>query len=136
MLVVLTGGISSALLLSSLTNTGKVIILTVYFVLLILVICAFIVTTIKEELTKQRKEVLETFVKSLDYTRDNIEVLKDLNRVICDIQNLSIDTREFVQRNNEMLLSFNKIVSNTQIDLLEVKRKVIGEKEGFKVRNE
>lgn len=108
MLVVLTGGISSALLLSSLTNTGKVIVLTVYFVLLILVICAFIVTTIKEELTKQRKEVLETFVKSLDYTRDNIEVLKSLNRVICDVQNLSVDTNEFVQRNNEELKEINK----------------------------
>lgn len=108
MLVVLTGGISSALLLSSLTNTGKVIILTVYFVLLILVICAFIVTTIKEELTKQRKEVLETFVKSLDYTRDNIEVLKDLNRVICDVQNLSVDVKEFVQRNNGELKEINK----------------------------
>ena len=108
MLVVLTGGISSALLLSSLTNTGKVIILTVYFVLLILVICAFIITTIKEELTKQRKEVLETFVKSLDYTRDNIEVLKSLNRIICDVQNLSVDTKEFVQRNNGELKEINK----------------------------
>lgn len=116
MLVVLTGGISSALLLSSLINTGKVIVLTVYFVLLILVICAFIVTTIKEELTKQRKEVLtkqrkevlETFVKSLNYMKDNIEVLKSLNRIICDVQNLSVDTKEFVQRNNGELKEINK----------------------------
>lgn len=119
-LVVLTGGISSALLLSSLTNTGKVIVLTVYFVLLILVICAFIVTTIKEELIKQRKEVLETFVKSLDYTRDNIEVLKDLNRVICDVQNLSVDTKEFVQRNHELA----DIINKRTIKLLEEIRDV------------
>ena len=120
MLVVLTGGISSALLLSSLTNTGKVIVLTVYFVLLILVICTFIVTTIKEELTKQRKEVLETFVKSLDYTKDNIEVLKSLNRVICDVQNLSVDTKEFVQRNHELI----DIVNKRTVKLLEEIRDV------------
>lgn len=97
-LVVLTGGISSALLLSSLTNSGKVIVLTIYFVLLLIVIIGFTISKVEELVDKQRKEVLETFVKSLDYTKYNIEVLKDLNRVICDIQNLSVDTKEFVQR--------------------------------------
>lgn len=120
MLVVLTGGITSALLLSSLTNTGKIIILTVYLVLLILVICAFIVTTIKEQLDKQRKEVLETFVKSLDCTRDNIEVLKELNRIVCDVQNLSVDTKEFVQRNHELI----DIVNKRTVKILEELRDV------------
>lgn len=98
MLVVLTGGITSALLLSSLTNTGKVIILTVYLVLLILVICAFIVTTIKEQLDKQRKEVLETFVKSLNYTKDNIEVLKELNETVAQTVNISQETKNLAER--------------------------------------
>ena len=98
MLVVLTGGITSALLLSSLTNTGKVIVLTVYLVLLILVICDFIVTTIKEQLVKQRKEVLETFAKSLDYTRDNIEVLKELNETVTQVFNISQETKNIAER--------------------------------------
>ena len=88
--------------------------------LLILVICAFIVTTIKKELTKQRKEVLETFVKSLNYTKDNIEILKSLNRVICDVQNLSVDTKEFVQRNHELI----DIVNKRTVKLLEEIRDV------------
>lgn len=107
-LVVLTGGITSALLLSSLTNTGKVIILTVYLVLLILVICAFIITTIKEELTKQRKEVLETFVKSLGYTRDNAKVLKELNDVIQLTYNATGDIKELMAQNHVILGNVDK----------------------------
>lgn len=110
MLVVLTGGISSALLLSSLTNTGKVIILTVYLVLLILVICAFIITTIKEELTKQRKEVLETFVKSLDYTKDNIEVLKSLNGTIYQSQDMITKLLDLAQQNKVIIKGIGKLV--------------------------
>lgn len=108
MLVVLTGGITSALLLSSLTNTGKVIVLTVYLVLLILVICAFIVTTIEEQLVKQRKEVLETFAKSLDYTRDNIEVLKKLNDMIRLTYNVSGDVKELIVQNHVVLGNVDK----------------------------
>lgn len=107
-LVVLTGGITSALLLSSLTNTGKVIILTVYLVLLILVICAFIITTIKEELTKQRKEVLETFVKSLGYTRDNAKVLKELNDIIRLTYNATGDIKELMAQNHVILGNVDK----------------------------
>lgn len=107
MLVVLTGGISSALLLSSLTNTGKVIVLTIYIVLLILVICAFIVTTIKEELTKQRKEVLETFVKSLDY---NIEVLKSLNGTIYQSQDMITKLLDLAQQNKVIIKGIGKLV--------------------------
>lgn len=107
-LVVLTGGITSALLLSSLTNTGKVIILTVYLVLLILVICAFIITTIKEELTKQRKEVLETFVKSLGYTRDNTKVLKELNDIIRLTYNATGDIKELMAQDHVILGNVDK----------------------------
>lgn len=107
-LVVLTGGITSALLLSSLTNTGKVIILTVYLVLLILVICAFIVTTIKEQLDKQRKEVLETLQQSLDYTRDNIEVLKELNDIIRLTHNATGDVKELMVQNYVILGNVDK----------------------------
>lgn len=107
-LVVLTGGITSALLLSSLTNTGKVIILTVYLVLLILVICAFIITTIEEELTKQRKEVLETFAKSLGYTRDNAKVLKELNDVIQLTYNATGDIKELMAQDHVILGNVDK----------------------------
>ena len=109
-LVVLTGGISSALLLSSLTNSGKVIVLTVYFVLLLIVIIGFTISKVEELIDKQRKEVLETSVKSLGYTKDIIEVLKSLSGTICQSQDMVTELLDLAQQNKVIIKGIGKLV--------------------------
>nr|DAD65859.1 MAG TPA: hypothetical protein [CrAss-like virus sp. ctt4r3] len=107
-LVILTGGITSALLTSSLSDTSKVIVLTIYITLLFIVIIGFIVSKVEELVNKSRKEILETLQQSLDYTKDNAKVLKELNDIILLTHDATEDVKELMVRNHVILGNVNK----------------------------
>lgn len=106
--VILTGGITSALLTSSLSDTSKVIVLTIYITLLFIVIIGFIVSKVEELVNKSRKEILETLQQSLDYTKDNAKVLKELNDIILLTHDATEDVKELMVRNHVILGNVNK----------------------------